>query len=124
MDIWKIADKLLKDDVFTKRLDRGYNDEETVVKDLYVDGLIHLSKGQRIAKLKHDMMEERDIEHPEDKAARLKNMGFESSVETSLRETDDDDVEDDTEDDALLQLDYINETFKAMLVEGVPDYDW
>lgn len=58
-------------------MDRGYNDEEMIVKDLYMDGLIHLSKGQRIAKLKYDMMDGRDIEHPEDKMVGLKNMDFE-----------------------------------------------
>jgi hypothetical protein len=54
----------------------------------------------------------------------LKNLDFESFVETSLGETGNDNIDDIADDDDLSQLDYINETFKAMLAEGVPDHDW
>jgi hypothetical protein len=119
-DYWRIGERLFRDDAFTKRLDRRDEEYDTVVKDLYVDGLIHLANGTRIAKLKHDMVEERDVEHLEDKAARLNQPEAEMSVEI---ETDGDE-ENDADEVDLLQLDYINDTVKAWLEEAISNHDW
>lgn len=118
--IGAFAERLFRDDAFTKRLDRGADESDLVAKDLYVDGLIHLAKGQRIAKMKFDMLEERDVKHLEDKAARLNQLEAEMAVET---ETDDDE-EDEADQADIEQGGYINDTIKAWLEEALTYHDW
>jgi hypothetical protein len=116
-DYWRIANRLFRENALAKRLDRG---DDTEVQDLYVDGLIHLANGQRIAKLKHDMVDERDVEHLEDKAARLNQPEAQMFVEVGT----DADEENDADEIDMLQLDYINDTIKAWLEDAVSNYDW